>query len=512
MSKAIISSSYTSRLLWGIVLFLFCGIFVQAEDKPFQHKRLHFQGRASEVLIRPFTTKEQPSIIVLHRGEKEGENRYISFFHPENGKYPRSPSQMYEVSDTTVAAGIGDYLSSPGSEIMLLKRDKLEFITRTENGKLTAQKQRTSFSSSFFQFPDPKKLHYWPYTDDLNEDGRDDLILPASDGYEIFYQNQQHELKSAGVIAVDHQKNIETKPSSSSLFQFRTQLPNLMVRDFDGNNRTDLICTFQKRVAYYIQNENHQFSKQPTGVFRLKHLVEKPKKNRVQFTKVNLRDINGDGKPEIIITRISGKFGLFKSIRTSVYIYKGRGAEPHPWTPDQIIQIPGISTPPKFQDANGDGSLDMLVTALRTDLLTTAWKNMTGNLAIHHFVYLYDEESDYFGKESKGKGPPDYSHQVEIDKDSLEQGVDEQPMLMFNGDYNGDGQPDMFRMNSDMELSLHLGHQDPPSGTYLSFEDEPFFTASVKSPEEIHIEDINQDGISDLLIEYKSDLDVFLSQ
>lgn len=479
----------------------------------FERIHLDFDGRASRILTHSLTPDSPSSIFVLHR-KRRVDHHFLTIFRPGNDhSYSSDSARTIPLSENVSAVGLGDYNSSPDLEIVLLTSDTISLIEQTRNDTFQNSRKRSiSSPSSLFQFPDERYPRYWPYTHDLNGNGRDDLILPSRNGYQIYYQTPKHTLKPKTKLSFNQHRSVDHVPNSSALFQYRSQRPNLLVQDFNGDETTDLITTFKNRVAFYLQDPDQGFPARPTGVFPLKYLVEEPEKNQVQFTKTRVQDVNQDGKPEIIISRISGEFGVFDSIKTTLYIYKGRGTKPHPWTPDQIIRIPGVSIPPRFHDANGDGYRDLLITSLRTDLMSKAWEQFTGNLSSHHFLYLFDPNSGLFGKKSHGEGPPDFSRKLSVNEEMMEEGIAYQPFLSFDGDFNGDGTPDMLHINENLELRLHLAPANDSGDRLLSFHDEPFYKSSIGEFEKLHVQDLNQDQKSDILVEYDSQLELFLSQ
>ena len=188
---------------------------------------------------------------------------------------------------------------------------------------------------------------------DLNGNGRDDLVMPDVDGFWVSLQQAggvfsppiklgppepYRELTMFG----DKQDYGEAGITTQTLPWY---LSRLHVADFSGNGRTDLVFWEEDRFLVYPQRSNGEFETDPMGsllnappfdavgmyavafefkenFFRLATGLRR-KTNIAVLT--DIRDINGDGTPDLTTVTLSGR-SVFR-LKSSFRVHTGRRTE-----------------------------------------------------------------------------------------------------------------------------------------------------------------------------------------
>lgn len=495
-----------------LTCFLYRGADAQSTGE-LEREEMHIEGRSSNVIDHVLMPGRGPSFLVLHRGEESVEpDRFVSIFHPdEQGNYSEEPSQVLQLNRTHSAVSVGNYSEGPRRDLLLIGQEGVDLYSMNEKNQFVESKSPYVDSSVFFRVPDTNQPLFWKHSLDLNDDDRTDLILPGENGYRIYMQNSDHGLDHHQDIPLSREHGAEPGGLlSSSMFVYRTRLPNLLTSDLTGNGYLDIIYSQDGQIVQHNQDPEDGFSSLPSQMSTMDHLEEEFQQNRMQFTAVRLADMNRSGVPEIIVTRISGQLGVFRTLRTRIYIFFGRPDESYSYSPDQIIRIPGVSVIPELQDANGDGYLDIMVTALRTDALTTAWNEIRGEVDITHYLYLFNSNQGYLGTQSgQGGGtPPDFTRDVQMDPDLLEDALRNRPHMNFEGDFNGDGRPDLLTINAGGDMEIFLADEDIEE-MEVGFESSPRYRNEVESPRTLRVEDFLQNGDPEVLIRHADRIILF---
>lgn len=104
---------------------------------------------------------------------------------------------------------------------------------------------------------------------DVNRDGRMDVVLPVLDACELWLNEGPGEdglakLKRTARVAVDVDSSaqIEARELSSVLVS-SFSVPNLSTRDVDGDGRPDLLVEDGQRRSFYLQGESGSFPAEP---------------------------------------------------------------------------------------------------------------------------------------------------------------------------------------------------------------------------------------------------------
>ena len=340
-----------------------------------------------------------------------------------------------------------------------------------------------------FQNPITVNLPRQPYqlrTGDFNGDGRPDLAIL---GYE-----------SPFGIAVLFGNGDGTFLPPVDLGS--TSLRSIDVADFNGDGRTDIIAGYDPAAGaftllYGQADGTFRTSSVPGGRF--------PSANGVQAS-----DLNGDGKPDIVVTYGIAKISGYSAQPCGFGVLLNHGA-------GVFQQLPGPAIPGQFNgfavaDVNGDGRPDLVSLALSVSLLgdgnfNTVWFQGNGDGTFHNAARLPGVSpglSDTVSADFNGDGKPDLVS-VNATKGTISvrlgrgAGAFSLPVefpaaagnsLIAAGDFNGDGKLDIATSNGTV-VAVLPGNGD---GTF-----QPAVVSHIKTGvTELLAADFNGDGALDL--------------
>lgn len=440
--------------------------------------------------------------------------RLISFCRQRSasGGFAAEPDQTWSVPSGAVAFACGDFLADPGVEILLSTAREIRAYALAQ-GRFRKRRHPVLRVKNFFSHAQPDDLPLWMSREDLDADGRDDLVVPVADGYKIFTQREPGALAGGLPLRLDPASRVAEDVSGAVVIE--KKMPKFQVMDWNGDSRKDFVFLEEDRCLYFLQDEAGGYPERPSGT--IPHGFRQPvvRANRVDVASPTLVDVNRDGAVDLLVSYTSGQIGVFESVHTEILVFWGRAGEPYRERPDQIIVLSGISVEPELVDVNRDGFLDLVVSSLRTDLLDNLMKLLVQHVGVSYYVYPYEPEERGF---SDGYG---FQRTVDIPVKEIDAGTASIPMIYFDADADGDGRKDMVVFDEQSRLEIRLGYDAGrawlnPSGLGFYkdayYEGGPIDSEHAKAPKEVLIRDLNADGRSDFLLKHGGRVEIFLSR
>jgi hypothetical protein len=401
-------------------------------------------------------------LAIAHMSGPHGLERSVSvWLHGPPGRPRFSPEPAYRVSVPPDACAFlaGDFDPvTAGGELVFLCPSRVVLMRRT--GELVD----IARGPGFYDYPEDGGLPVWDLAPDLDGDGRQELLVPTKDGYDLF-------ARAGGVgplvlkckLAVPSETRFGPAFESALLNRFLTatsRLRRLVVADLDGDGRKDLVAYRDKGLA--------RFHQRPDGTFPLRPDEEQPlqvvqqdqkpgqeaKEGSEAFANVrlDLEDVDGDGRADLVVTKTLGEIGMFETLRTQQLVFRGGPKGFDESRPDVLLNIKGVSADPVFIDWNGDGRRDLIVSSYRMDLFTNVKRALVEALSINYMIYLARGKAGegWFGDE------PDVSIDVDVELKALEKRGGAQPVDL-TADLDGDGTRDMVRRSPEGALLVQFG-------------------------------------------------------
>lgn len=473
----------------------------------FSDLTLDVAGRIQTVATQDVDGDGLPDLIVIHHNAVDGVNRrYLSIFlQKKTIGFACRPDQTFTPDPSAAAVSFLHLEWEKGLVIVCFRGDGA-FYYAWNGTAYDLQPKRLLFAPTFFRTPQADALPVLYYPVDIDKNGLDDLLVPQFDGYRIYFQHAGGKFGRITPISIQGGRSVEQGGGNYLVANYH--VPLLEIQDFNGDWRKDLIACSGHRFMFWLQDEKGGFPAQPSGAFDLEFLKTSAQRDRVQASFLTLEDIDGDQCADLLVSHTTGDIGVFESLVTRVLLFRGRQGQPYAETPDQILNLKGVSIDPHLVDVNGDGKLDLVVSSFRTDLLGAAKSALMKAVNISYYIFLYDAEKGHFADDSS------YDRMVTIPTDQLEKGGRGLPHIYFSGDFDGDKRNDMVTMSGEGQLGIYRGREVKGllHSSNIGFEKDEWFLKTLETPKAIEIRDFNRDGRSDLMLKYGSRVRIFLSR
>ena len=477
---------------------------------------LTVHGRRIDTVAYDFTGDGKPDILNTSIDfDVEPPVRWLAL-HPQDaqGKFPATPTQIWSLDPRACALCFGDFLPGGGVEAGFFAPDGA-YVYPWGKTAIAEDAVKLLHTRTYFAHPSDRSMPVAGWRGDLNNDGRDDLIVPTPDGYKICFQTAAGRFGKVSAIEADVKQKLLavkrygfTSDLLASLFTYQEDLPRVTPVDLNGDGLVDLVSITGNVLTAWHQRQAMEFRSALgwSRSYRLGILEEEIKKDTVNLSSVAFADINADRNLDLIVTKVHGELGLFDSIKTTIYLCFGNGTGDY--SAQGMIKIDGVSNEPQVVDMNGDGCLDLLTSRLRTDIVAKAIEGgILGDIRVDYEVFQFDP------KKGRLRESPVYSYPVAMTlKDIKEKGAASRPMMHVTGDFSGDGRPDQVRYNPKTDtIEFHEG-RDTGRGD-IDF--TPMEWQSYKPerpPKYMVISDVSGDGLADLLLVYAGQVGLLISK
>ena len=478
------------------------------------------------LLTGSFTGSAVAEIVTIDR--LAGRNRQWRLHRLEDdervGDRERSPWRFVRQAPLDVRALFVDVVHLDGRDhVVFGLRDGLSVFDVGAAAERVFVPLTTNFRTS-----DDGGLPRVDVTQDLDDDGRDDLVVPSADGFWIARQ------LAAGTFApVVKLGPREPYLTATAYGEPRTYgetgitvenmpwyLGRLHRLDYDRDGRTDLAFWNEDHFDIHRQRSDGGFSATPEefvpavsfdfdGAYALAFQVGDrgvPSLllglgKRLDYTLLHgLRDLNGDGVADLITLSIAGR-RVF-SLRGRFDFHFGKptpGGTAFAATPDASVETPGPAgglawgyATQRYLDIDGDGLVDIGMASVDTDLggmfRALAGKSIAIDLALHLL-----RDGSYSPR-------PAAARRVRTAFSPFQKGVLFPTVLL--GDVNGDGRMDLLIGDRWHRLSVFLG----VAGRELFAAEGIGVEVDVPANEaNARLVDLNRDGRQDVVIHHPSE-------
>ena len=210
-------------------------------------------------------------------------------------------------------------------------------------------------------------------------------------------------------------------------------------------------------------------------------------------------DVDGDGLRDLILCQFSWKMDF----KTDLYIFVRRKDQQLPEQPTQIlhcrgimVSIDGAPVASPVKDLDGDGRCELVM--LEPNFALTSPGGALKMLLSHGVDWLLTIRSF-----RRGTFPRNVDASVPVTTVLQVDGSDESP-VRIQGDFNGDGRPELLFRRSDAQWNIISSTTD---GKWFS--GQPALAFAAGSSGYLEIKDLNNDGCADV-IERESDGSVLI--
>jgi len=454
-----------------------------------------------------------------------------------DSQYPAQPDFRMTVPPDVVAFAVWDLRPEPGKEVVLLTRNGLFSLTATRES-LQGNLRRELTLPIFPDLPDPERLPCWRMIEDVDGDGRDELLV-VSDGALVALAPRPRESGDAAegptlrtvlslpCVPADADARdskvslgnagvtVQARGGLSSFFPgARTSRPNiagqqLLARsvsfeipalfDWDGDGRRDLVALDVDDARVRLQDAPGRFE---TSV-RTFHLPDAlraenvDRSGRRRHERLKLLDMDGDGRSELVLTKSEGR----GSGTEHSFVVVRRKADGSPEeAASALLKLEGMDVDYDTIDVDHDGNMD--VVASRVDVPTGL--TSLANIRLDTGLYLF---------RGGAHATLDRDVSVKLERtyrpEQLAR-VQETLLTNFTGDFDGDQLNDLVLTQIDGRVDIRrLKHE----GGNWSLDARPLASFQPPAPvERMETWDVSDDGIADLFLRHKRSFTLFVSK
>ncbi len=331
---------------------------------------------------------------------------------------------------------------------------------------------------------------------DLNQDGRDDLIISGFSQVNILFQLSDGQfapssLPIAPFIDMDGSK---VSYSDNRLLSF----------DMNHDELLEIAILENNQLLVYVQQPNNQFKQQPTIIdlptkanSRAWWFVREadgsfPDQSRVKHKMLQtITDINGDNIVDLVI-RQTQSHSVF-DVNNQYHIYWGRQQGQKLYFENTIatsITAEGTLTGLVLKDLNNNGKQEVLVSSFELGVSQIIGALLSGSVDQNIYLYALDDK-DHFSRK------PVFSAEVDLHF-SLSSGQSGQPVIL-SSDINGDKHLELLLSKSEKRLAIYSGLDTTKLVT------KNYKKYSIQLPKDgsmLKAIDLNQDGKEAIIIRY----------
>lgn len=473
-------------------------------------------GTRQDTILNDYNGDE--SLDVLNTSIDFSENppvRWLFIHFSSGGRFSKTADVMINLPDEAACLMFGDYDPNGGVEICYISTNGVYYYP-FENKTILEKPKKLLHTKTFFTSGTISAIPIWSYADDLDGNKLHDIILPFADGYKIYLQTSKGAFGKTIILEEKIEKRKDKATASSefvfkdrlelSFFSHMKTLPRLTAMDITGDGLKDLTVLYQDKVTIFKQDKYGNFIKLNTQTVPLLQTIEF--KDEVQVLSAFFVDIDNNAKPELVVVRNKGKFGTVESVETQIIIHRGFGDGK--FKTDKSLKIRGISINPQFLDLNNDGFVDVFASRIESDFLKKVIEGVImGDIEIKYDVY------QYFPAKLEHVAVSEIPIFLKL-RDAEKKPLSTLPIVAISPDLNGDKKGELVTIDPrDHELRIFKGKEKfgHDRRSEIDFDKEPYFRAKIdRHPRYMDFNDVNGDGVFDIVLYHRSAVGFFMSR
>jgi FG-GAP-like repeat len=473
-----------------VILLLIGSLAATSWGQPFATYDLRVNGAIITVMAADLRGHRRQDLIVISRtGTFPKEARWVSvFWQQEGGRFNPRPDLVWEMDPEATVIDVGPLGSeSERKAIVYLTGSEVRAYQLTDTGLPTP----TTLLKipTLTVFPEPVDLPPLPLIHDWKGTGQPWLGIPQF-GQLMLYRIAGAEPQEPGEPVKLYQPTLlfgsdgENRLLRDYALQLIYRLPQLSVRDFNGDRRADLIAAWQDQVAVYLQNVSGQFPQEPSQTFHFNLRTEQERTLRLVQVSPLVQDLDGDGRADLVLTKMTGRV-TDRRLVTSVYLNRTGNL---PTQPDARVEHDGFATTLLAKDLNGDGKQDLLFPVVKIGVRNLIRNLLTDRAEVSLLAHLYRDRGIY-------ANTPDWSRSFSYEIDLSDGVVLQGGWPNVDGDFDGDGKGDLLIAGND-EVVVYSGSP----GTL--FTRDPRTRLAVKTSSHVIVRDLTDNRRADIVMWY----------
>ena len=481
----------------GVLLTLAVASPLLSQRSPgFRHQRMHVRGQVASVTLTDMNADGEKDLIVLHNHTDpftRDTHRFLTTILQSSSAFTDTIRQTLVLDSGEILFDVGDVDGDGIPEIVFLKRDGI-YLFRQVGGRFAGSPLKIIHSASILPAHDPSVIKRYSILNDLDSDGRPELMVPSQDGFEIHSRDDDERWSLWKRLWWP--SRIALSESNALGYSFR--LPAVRIADFNADSTADVLLVAGDGLDVYLQHRSTEKLAEARWI---------PPDLRYSFSARNispsvleplapgsfhleLHDLNRDGNIDLLLSK-SPRAGFTKNIR-QIQVYMNSGGR-FDCVPDHILTSESVGGEHLVADVNQDGLLDIAPLTFKIGFPQILRFLLTKKAVNAFEFYTMREDHSYPIK-------PDlkvsFSREV-----LLEDILNGNLCRNLDGDFDGDGRDDLL-------IGVGIEHiRIIPHGRDGRFDKKAALRFNVRASDHILVQDINQDGISDVVLWYPRNTD-----
>ena len=223
---------------------------------------------------------------------------------------------------------------------------------------------------------------------DVNSDGHLDLVLPKTDSIELWSnekitdpKSRRSRMKKAATVEVSVRvRAYGTRGKDGDQLIGTVRVPNLDIRDVNGDDRLDLVVWKEPITSFHLQREDGSIPPKPDVVLDLDRFRDTTPKADVrpgrtlagtEKARYLRRDIDGDGIPDYVIGH-----------RRKVWVFHGRKSGPQFTEPTTIMRTADDITALWLARLDDDADVDLMIFRIEVPTVGTLLTGLLGSFSV----------------------------------------------------------------------------------------------------------------------------------
>ncbi len=418
--------------------------------------------------------------------------RAVAVFRCDRKRFASQPDAILPIATDVLFVDAADLDGDGAVEVLTLDTEGLSASAFRETGFVAPR--RIVGVPSFFRATVSASLPFVDVAKDIDFDGREDLLIPARDGYVFFRSTVKREFEGPHRLISESAHGVSR--GQNEFFRMTSRLARPTPTDWDGDGVGDLVLAFEKELVRVVLGRSGA-PLAPEVVLDFTGLTESTASSGGMVTNEGkLLDIDGDRRCDLLFSQRVARPSLMAGAvtRTVLLLAADLTKNTRP-KPRQVIRTDGVTSPPRLFDLDRDGSLDLIITTVRTDALSKLKESMLNAVQVTFFVHRFEPERGRFTDE------PVFSDSLTMPADRLLD-VGAYGWVTFQPDFDGDGRPDFSTYDARRKmLVVRKGYAEDSwfSKSPIAYEQEPFLEAAVELTGSYFGQDIDGDGRAEIL-------------
>jgi len=451
-------------------------------DELFSLLELRDKGRTVAAEIADFDGDGRADLLqVLYVGIPPNDKHFLRLWkQTESGGLPEKPTYELPLPDDTAAYDVGDVVAeSPGQELVLLRSSGLTLLSFA-SPSLPSRELRVG-GPTIVAAPDERGLDRLQMV--YTGLGKEPWLLVPMLGQTAFV-GPNGELKAKLDVGARANYFVQQRPGPllvDSDVQMLLDVPRLSVGDVDGDGRADIVSSRRHDVRVFRQREDGSFPHEADKVYKLALVSEQDFIRGSGAVRSEARDINGDGRLDLLISHLSGGITDAKS-DTRIYLNREGG-----WkldSPDFVVPQNEGWGADQLVDIDHDGRPELLHVSMPFGVLTVIQALVTRSIDTDVAVYRAGPDGN-FAKE------PWFRRKLSI-AFSFDTARPQGFVPTGNYDLNGDGYDDLITAGSGDRIDVWLG-------SAAGISDDLAGRQKMSTSGRVRAGDWNGDGLADLV-------------